>query len=146
MAQSFEHFDERIANGLIRANSVLTGLPKFLNAQIVKVTPGQLTATVEVRDDLITPLGTLHGGVMAGLIDHVLGCVLYPLMPQGYWAATTEFKLNYLSPVRKGTLVAEATVVALTKRTAVVKVEVSNDGQLACMAQGTVLIVAPPSK
>jgi 1,4-dihydroxy-2-naphthoyl-CoA hydrolase len=146
MAQKFEHFDQRIADGLIKANDVLTGLPKFLGAKITKVTPGQLSAMLEVRDELITPLGTLHGGVMAALVDHVLGCVLYPLMPQGYWAATTEFKVNYLSAVRKGSLVAESTVVSMTKRTAVVRIEVSNDGQLACIAQGTVLIVAPPPK
>jgi 1,4-dihydroxy-2-naphthoyl-CoA hydrolase len=145
-AAAFEHFDQRIADGLIQANDALTGLPKFLGARIVKVTPGRLTATLEVRDDLITPLGTLHGGVMAGLVDHVLGCVLYPLMQRGHWAATTEFKVNYMAAVRTGTLVAESTVLALTKRTAVVRVEVTNDGRLACSAQGTVLVVAPSAK
>jgi hypothetical protein len=68
MAQKFEHFDQRIADGLIKANDVLTGLPKFLGAKITKVTPGQLSAMLEVRDELITPLGTLHGGVMAALV------------------------------------------------------------------------------
>jgi uncharacterized protein (TIGR00369 family) len=88
----------------------------------------------------------MHGGVMAGLVDHTLGCVLYPLMQRGQWAATTEFKLNYLAPVRGGTLTATSTVAALTKRTAVVTVEVSNDGQLACVAQGTLLVSEPPKK
>src|SRR5271167_3576851 len=92
----FKHFDASIADGLIRANDALTGLPKYLDARIVKVGPGHLTATLAVREELKTPFGTLHGGVMAGLVDHVLGCVLYPLMRRGQWAATTEFKLNYL--------------------------------------------------
>jgi 1,4-dihydroxy-2-naphthoyl-CoA hydrolase len=143
MAEQFEHFDQRIADGLIKANSALAGLPKFLDAQITAVTAGHLTATVAVRPDLITPLGTLHGGVMAALVDHVLGCVMYPLMPRGYWAATTEFKVNYLAAVRTGAITAEATVLAMTKRTAVVRIDVTNEGQLACIAQGTVLIVAP---
>jgi len=143
---SFEYFDQRIADGLIKANDVLTGLPKFLDARIVKVTPGQLTATLDVRQDLLTPFGSLHGGVMAGLVDHVLGCVLYPLMQRGQWAATTEFKINYLAAVRKGTLVAESKVLALTKRTAVVRIDVTNDGRLACIAQGTVLVVDQPAK
>jgi len=142
----FEHFDQRIADGLIRANEALTGLPKYLGAKIVQITPGRLTATLEVRDELITPLGTLHGGVMAGLVDHVLGCVMYPLMQRGQWAATTEFKVNYMAAVRKGTLVAESTVLALTKRTAVVRIEVTNEGRLACIAQGTVLVVDPAAK
>jgi 1,4-dihydroxy-2-naphthoyl-CoA hydrolase len=80
---------------------------------------------------------------MAALVDHVLGCVLYPLIPRGAWAATTEFKLNYLAPVKAGTLVAESSVVALTRSTAVVRVEVRNEGRLACLAQGTLLIREP---
>ena len=145
-AVHFEHFDERTAEGLLRANNALTGLPKYLGAQITQVTPGRLTATLDVRDELLTPFGTLHGGVIAGLVDHTLGCVLYPLMQRGQWAATTEFKLNYLAAVKRGTLVAESIVLALTKRTAVVRVEVTNEGRLACIAQGTVLVVDQPAK
>ena len=135
---TFDTFDERIAQGLIDAP--LTGLPKFLDARITAVTPGKLIATLAVRDDLLTPFGSLHGGVIAGLVDHVLGCVLYPLVPRGAWAATTEFKLNYLAAVRQGSVAAEAIVLALTKRTAVVRIDVNNDGRLVCIAQGTVLI------
>ena len=141
---TFDVFEERVAQGLIKAP--LTGLPRFLDARIIAVTPGKLTATLDVRDELLTPFGSLHGGVIAALVDHVLGCVLYPLVPRGAWAATTEFKLNYLAAVRRGTVTAEATVLALTKRTAVVRIDVSNDGRLACIAQGTVLIVEQAAK
>ena len=62
---------------------------------------------------------------------------------RGAWAATTEFKLNLLAPAREGTLDAEARIVSLTRRTAVVQVEVANEGRLACLAQGTVPVAAP---
>ena len=101
---------------------------------------------MEVRDELLTPFGNIHGGVMAALVDHVLGCVLYPLMQRGQWAATTEFKLNYLAPVRGGTIVAESTVVSLSRRTAIVRVDVTNGDLLACVAQGTLLVSDPPKK
>jgi uncharacterized protein (TIGR00369 family) len=67
-------------------------------------------------------------------------------MQRGQWAATTEFKLNYLAPVRGGQLIAESTVVSLGRRTAVVRVEVMNGDQLACVAQGTLLVSDPPKK
>lgn len=146
MADTFEHFDQRIADTMIGANDALTGLPKFLGARIVEMTPGRLKATLEVRKDLLTPFGSLHGGVIAALVDHVLGCIMYPLMQRGQWAATTEFKLNYLAAVRGGTLTADATVLALTRRTGVVRIEVTNDGRMACSAQGTVLVVDQPAK
>ena len=108
---SLPQFDTTIAETFVRASATVTGLPGCLGVRFVEMTAGRLVASMAVRDELLTPFGTLHGGVMAGLVDHVLGCVLYPLMQRGQWAATTEFKLNYLAPVRGGTLVAESTVV-----------------------------------
>ena len=143
---SLPQFDTTIAETFVRASATVTGLPGYLGVRFVEMTAGRLVASMAVRDELLTPFGTLHGGVMAGLVDHVLGCVLYPLMRRGQWAATTEFKLNYLAPVSGGDLVAESTVLAMTKRTAVVRVEVTNEGHLACVAQGTLLVVEPQPK
>ena len=142
----FEHYDEGIAKAMMRAHESVTGLPQYLGARLTEFTPGRLVGTMDVRPELLTPFGTLHGGVMAGFVDHILGCVLYPLMERGQWAATTEFKLNYLAAVRGGTLTAESTVVSLTRRTAVVRVEVTNGDQLACVAQGTLLVTDPVKK
>lgn len=136
-------FDPRIAEGMLRANEKLTGLPAFLGLRLVAFEPGRLRAEMAVREDLLTPFGSLHGGVLAALCDHLLGCVCYPHMKRGQWAATTEFKLNYLAAVSKGSLAAEATLVSLTRSTAVVRIEVDNDGRNACLAQGTVLIRDP---
>jgi uncharacterized protein (TIGR00369 family) len=99
-----------------------------------------MIAELDVRPELLNPFGTAHGGVIAGLVDHVLGTVLYPVIERGRWAATTEFKLNLISAVRGGRLRADARIVAMSKRTAVVHVEVTNDGTLAGLATGTVLI------
>jgi uncharacterized protein (TIGR00369 family) len=146
-SQTFPQFDQHVADAFLTTSHQVAGLPGYLGVRFVEMTPGRLVATMEVRDELLTPFKTLHGGVMAGLVDHVLGCVLYPVMPRGQWAATTEFKLNYLAPVFGGaTLVAESTVVTLGRRTAVVRVEVSNGEQLVCVAQGTLLVSDPAKK
>src|SRR5215470_14549225 len=143
---TFAHFDPAIAETFVATSAQATGLPGYLGIRFIEMTPGRLVVTMTVRDELLTPFKTLHGGVMAGLVDHVLGCVLYPLMPRGQWAATTEFKLNYLAPVKGGTLTAESNVVALSRRTAVVTVEVTNAEQLVCVAQGTLLVSDPVKK
>jgi len=139
----FEHFDPRFAERLIGANDAVTGLPKYLGIRLVEFTAGRLVAEMEVREELKTPFGNLHGGVMAALVDHVLGVVAYPLMRRGQWAATTEFKLNYLAPVSEGALRAESQVVSMTRTTAIVRVEVWNGVRLACIAQGTLLVRDP---
>ena len=139
----FPQFDAKVATGLQGSAAAAGGLASFLAIEHVEVGAGTLHAQVAVRDELLTPFGNLHGGVLAALCDHVLGTVLYPVIPRGAWAATTEFKINYLAAVTTGVLDARARIISLTKRTAVVRIDVENEGRLVCAAQGTVLVLAP---
>jgi 1,4-dihydroxy-2-naphthoyl-CoA hydrolase len=143
--ETFADFNQQIADAMVASVDQGGGLPKYLGVRLQEMTPGRLVATMDVRPELITPIGAIHGGVMAGFVDHCLGCVLYPLMKPRQWAATTEFKLNYLRAVKGGTLTAVSTVLSIGRRSAVVRVDVTNDGALACVAQGTLLISDPPS-
>ena len=96
-----------------------------------------------VDPKLLTGFGNMHGGVLSAACDHVLGCVCYPHMEKGQWAATTEFKINLLAPVSRGTVTAHAEIISMSKQTAVVRIEMENEGRLCCSAQGTVLIQNP---
>jgi uncharacterized protein (TIGR00369 family) len=139
----FEHFDQAVADAFADIHREQTGLPAFLGLRVDSVAAGRMVVSIDAREEFHNPFGSMHGGVIAGLVDHVLGAVLYPVIPRGYWAATTEFKLNYLAPVRTGVVTAEANIISMTKRTAVVRIEVTNDGRPVAAAQGTVLIQQP---
>lgn len=119
-------------------------LPNYLGIELVKFAPGKLWCKATLSDELLTPFGNVHGGAAAAIIDHVTGVVVYPLMPSGYWAATTEIKTNYIAPLKAGVVETESTVLAMTNRSAVVRGEIFDDtGKLLCAAQGTLTIVAP---
>lgn len=141
-----EQFDPRIADGMIATNDSAVGLSALMGMRLEQFEAGYLRASLDVRPEFLTPFGNLHGGTIAALVDHVLGSVLYPHMGKGQWAATTEFKLNYLSPVTGGVLVAEARIMNMTRRIAVVRVEVENEARVVAAAQGTVMIVDPRPK
>ena len=96
-----------------------SGIDGFLGLQVVELVAGRLVVEFEVLDDHLTFIG------------------LYPVMPPGSWAATTEFKVNYLRPVSGGTCRAVAEIQSMTRRSAVVTIRVENDGRLAALAQGT---------
>jgi 1,4-dihydroxy-2-naphthoyl-CoA hydrolase len=107
-------------------------------------------AEFEARDELITMIGNMHGGCLSSFVDHCLGVVMYPVMPDGYWAATTEFKINLLRPVSGGVCRATAEIVSMGRSLAVVTIEVENlvddkPPRLVALAQGTCTIVAPRS-
>lgn len=142
-ARLLSSFDRTVADGFVDASRELQGLPGYLGVVFADFQPGRLRAEMEVRPELLTPFGNMHGGVLAALCDHVLGCVCYPHMAKGQWAATTEFKVNYLVPVSEGMVVVDAAIIAMTRATAVVRIEARNGDRLACIAQGTVLIRDP---
>ncbi len=137
-------FDERIASGFIKAPvGAGGGITEFLGFQITGATPGVMVGQFEVREDLLTPMGNMHGGVLSAFCDHMLGCVCYPAMKKGQWAATTEFKINLTAPVTKGVVEARAEIINLSRTQAVVRIDVRNEDRLAATAQGTVTIRDP---
>lgn len=135
-------FDEKIAKGFIGSRGG-GGLIEFLGVEITDAQPGTMTGRFEVREELLTPMGNMHGGVLSAFCDHMLGCVCYPAMKKGQWAATTEFKINLTAPVTRGQVEARAEIVNLSRTQAVVRIDVHNEGRLAAMAQGTVTIRDP---
>lgn len=139
---TFETFDQEWADKIVGRTSK-TGIDSYLGLRVTEVEPGRLTCEMDVTDELITRMGNLHGGCLSAMCDHVLGVVMYPVMPPGYWAATTEFKINLLAPVVGGTCVATSEIVSMTKRLAVVRIEIANEDRLVALAQGTCTIVAP---
>ncbi len=140
----FPNYTQQVADAMLEPGELIeTGLMGFLAIRHVSFGPGTMVAEIDVRDDLLTPFGTLHGGVISALADHVLGSVMYPVMARGQWAATTEFKLNLLRPVREGVLRASAGIISMSRRMAVIRIDITNGDRLAGAAQGTVSIQDP---
>lgn len=146
MGIEFEHVEQVVLDRFKQVNESQPGLPAFIGVRIDVIEPGRLVASFEVKEEFRNPFGMMHGGVVAALVDHVLSAVLYPVIRLGSWAGTAEFKLNYLSPVREGRVTAEAVIISMSRRTAVVRVDVTNEGRTVAAAQGTVLIQEPKAK
>jgi 1,4-dihydroxy-2-naphthoyl-CoA hydrolase len=136
-------FDETIAKRFLGHAKGGGGLPVYLGFELSDAGPGYMIGRFDVREELLTPFGNMHGGVLSAFCDHLLGCVCYPAMKPGQWAATTEFKINLTAPVTTGTVEGRAEIVALSRTQAIVRIDVSNEGRLVAMAQGTVTLRDP---
>lgn len=97
----FEVFNEEFVRGIVGRTS-RKGIDGYLGIEVTELTAGTLVAQFDARAELITAMGNMHGDCLSALIDHCLGVIMYPLMPPGYWAATTEFKVNLLTPLQVG--------------------------------------------
>lgn len=79
--------------------------------------------------------GVVHGGVLAALADTAGGLATYLVVPRGTRLATVEMKINFLEPVDRGTLRAEARVLRRGNNLAVVDCDVRGEmGRLAAKA------------
>ncbi|NJN51379.1 MAG: PaaI family thioesterase [Gammaproteobacteria bacterium] len=136
-------YDEKIAAGFLANRGGAGGLVEYLGLRITEAGPGTMTGEAEVKKEFMTGIGNMHGGILSAVCDHMLGCVCYPVMKRGQWAATTEFKINLTAPVSKGTLTARAEILNLGRTQAVVRIDVENEGRVCAMAQGTVTIRDP---
>lgn len=103
-----------------------------------RVDEGSVTFTVAPQPDFANPLGTVHGGICATLLDSVMGCAVHTTLPAGVGYTTLELKVNYIRSVAvdAGELTGEGTVIHVGGRTATAEGKVfSADGKL--VAHGT---------
>lgn len=95
---------------------------------------GRAVLRMRVRERHKQLHGVVHGGVLAALADTAGGLATYMAVPRGTRIATVEMKINYLEPVAKGTLVADARVIRRGKNLAVVDCDVREEEELVAKA------------
>ena len=86
----------------------------------------------------LNPLGTVHGGVLATLLDTCTGCALHSTLPAGTGYTTVDLSVKFLRPVTEatGAVTAEGTVVFAGRRTALTEAR-AFDGQHRLLAHAT---------
>ena len=120
-------------------------LPELLGVRIVSALPDRVVAELDVRDELCTVPGILHGGAIMAFAD-TLGAVGTVLnMPANARTTTIESKTNFFAAGRSGTTVtAECIPVHLGRRTMVWQTSVrSPDGRLLAQVTQTQFVDTP---
>lgn len=75
---------------------------RFLGMTLSVLSPGEIEYRLTIGDQHLSPTGASHGGVMAAMMDAVLGVTaLSWAIPRDQLCATVEFKLNYFAPAHR---------------------------------------------
>ena len=88
-------------------------ISRALNFRLSEVSQGAVTFTGVPSHEYMNPIGTVHGGYAATLLDSALACAVHSICPVGHASTTVELKLNYVRPIMPdtGRLYARGTVV-----------------------------------
>jgi|SRR3954469_4540939 uncharacterized protein (TIGR00369 family) len=84
------------------------------------------------------PLGTVHGGYAATLLDSCMGCAVHTTLPKGVSYTTLEFKVTLIRPITKdtGRVRAEGRILNAGRRAATAEGRLT-DGSGRLLAHGT---------
>ena len=118
-----------------------------LGAQMGTIEHGRVTMALEPGEHHYNPLGTVHGGMIAILLDSVMGCAVHSTLPAGRGYTTLEFKMNFLRPVndRTGLMTAAGDVVHAGRQSAVAEGRLTDaQGKLYATASTTCLVFDVP--
>lgn len=95
--------------GLEIFQKVLTGellttpFAETLDYQLIEVEKGRVVfgSTPSVR--FSNPLGTMHGGYLATLLDSAMACAVHTTLGAGKGCTSLEFKINFVRPIFEST-------------------------------------------
>jgi uncharacterized protein (TIGR00369 family) len=84
---------------------------RLLGFTLVRSGAGQATIEFEAGEQHANPMGTLHGGVLCDISDAAMGVAFSSRLKDGESFTTLELKINFLRPVWKAKLRAQAKIV-----------------------------------
>jgi len=131
---------ERIRTGTVPP----PGFAVLLGLTLEQVEEGRVTFAMTPGDAHLNPLGTVHGGLLATMLDSAMGCAVQSVLPAGSSYTTLQLDVKYVRspPLDRGRIVAEGTVVHAGRRTATAEGRVlGEDGRLCAHATTTCLIL-----
>ncbi|GGM76225.1 hypothetical protein GCM10010967_04750 [Dyadobacter beijingensis] len=84
---------------------------KWLNGKLIAIGDGQMEVEYVVREDMCNPMGTLHGGIAATILDDIVGTMVYA-MGREFGFTSVNLNCDFLNPAVVGdVLVARSAVI-----------------------------------
>ncbi len=118
------------------------GFLSLVGGHAPEAAEGRATLAVEVDDRHLNPAGTVHGGMLATLVDATMGAAVRSAVGDET-PATSQLSLTYLRPGEPGRLVVTATVRKRGENLTVCEADVEQDGKSLVHALATFALVGP---
>ncbi len=95
-----------------------SGLAALLGMETTLIEHGRVVFTFSASERWANPFGTLHGGILATVLDSAMGMAALTTVPDGASAPTVALEVKYLLPVATdaGVLRTEGVVVHAGRR------------------------------
>ncbi|MEV6493555.1 PaaI family thioesterase, partial [Actinoplanes sp. NPDC051633] len=112
----------------------------------IEAEEGSVTVLLDPQEFHYNPLGTVHGGVIATLLDTAAACSVHTTLPAGVGYTSLDLNVKFLRPVTmdSGRLTCRGEVLQRGRRTALAESRLTDaQGRLLAHATSTCLIFNP---
>ncbi len=135
---------EAVRDGRLPAAPIATTVGFELDV----VEEGRVVFAIEPGEHHYNPIGSVHGGVFATLLDSAAGCAVHSTLPAGVGYTSIDLNIKFLRGMTAGTgrAVCEGRVVNRGRRLALAEATlVDGDGRLLATATSSCLIFDLPA-
>lgn len=89
-----------------------TGMAGNLGYDVISVQAGKVVYQYQLQDRHVNLIGSLHGGIIASLVDTAMGGAVLTLLEPDEWHTMTDLSVKFIGAVRnkEDILTIEATV------------------------------------
>lgn len=118
-----------------------------LGFDLVEVDRGRVVFEGNPDRSVYNPLGAVHGGYAATLLDSACGCAVQTMLDAGFAHTTLELKISYQRALsdNSGPVRAEGQAIKVGRRAAFAEAQLTDkDGRLCATASSTLLVFPIP--
>ncbi|NEB04219.1 PaaI family thioesterase [Streptomyces sp. SID13726] len=120
-----------------------------LDYTLDEVESGRVVFSLTPGEEHYNPIGSVHGGIFATLLDSAAGAAVHSTLPQGVGYTSLDLTVKFLRriTVDTGAVRAIGTVVSKSRQTALAQAQLvdADDRLLAHATSSCMLFPAPPS-
>lgn len=129
---------------LFLAENRRPGIGVSLDFRLVDVQEGRVTFEGIPGEHAYNPIGSIHGGYAATLLDSACGCAIHSMLSATQTYTTLELKVSYLKAMTKdtGPVRAEGRVVSIGRRVGFAEATLKDaNGKVYATATSTLLVI-----
>ena len=133
-------FFEAISDGRVAPPPIMS----TLDFDATEFTEGRAEFRLTPREFHYNPIGSMHGGVFAAMLDSACGCAVHTRLQAGEFYTSVDLSVKFLRPVSltTGQIAAVGTVTHLGRRTALAEARITDAaGKLYATATSSCLII-----
>jgi len=119
-------------------------IQRLLDFTLTEVDEGRVVFAAEPGEQHYNPIGVVHGGLAATLLDSAMGAAVHSTLPQGQGYTTLETKFNLVRAITAdtGPIRAEGRIVHRGRQVATAEADLSDaNGKLLAHGTSTCLVI-----